>query len=101
MTGIQALAAEPGGSMFDPQELEKIKEVQDLWEETTLQKALARAPERASKFMTTSSEPVERLYSPLDIADMDYARDIGFPGEYPFTRGIHETMHRGRLWTMR
>ncbi len=51
--------------------------------------------------MTTSSAPVERLYTPLDVAGLDYERDLGFPGEYPFTRGVHPTMHRGRLWTMR
>ncbi len=87
--------------MFDRQELEEIKQAQDKWEETTLQKTLARAPERADKFITTSSEEIDRLYTPLDIAEMDYPRDLGFPGEYPYTRGVHATMHRGRLWTMR
>src|SRR5574340_200175 len=87
--------------MFDRQELEEIKQAQDKWEETTLQKTLARTPERAQKFMTTSGEEIDRLYTPLDLAEMDYARDLGFPGEYPYTRGVHATMHRGRLWTMR
>ncbi len=87
--------------MFDRQELEEIEQAQDRWEETTLQKTLARAPERAQKFMTTSGEEVDRLYTPLDLSDMEYARDLGFPGEYPYTRGVHATMHRGRLWTMR
>ncbi|MGB8644001.1 MAG: methylmalonyl-CoA mutase family protein [Anaerolineae bacterium] len=87
--------------MFDRQELEEIKQAQDKWEETTLHKTLVRTPERAEKFLTTSSESVERLYTPLDVADMDYTRDIGFPGEYPYTRGVHATMHRGRFWTMR
>jgi methylmalonyl-CoA mutase, N-terminal domain len=87
--------------MFDRQELEEIKQAQDKWEETTLHKTLARTPERAQKFMTTSSEEIDRLYTPLDIAEMDYPRDLGFPGEYPYTRGVHATMHRGRLWTMR
>ena len=58
-------------------------------------------PERYEQFITTSSEPVQRLYTPLDVPDLDYVRDLGFPGEYPFTRGVHPTMHRGRLWTMR
>ncbi len=87
--------------MFDRQELEEVKQAQDKWEETTLQKTLGRTPERAGKFMTTSSEEIDRLYTPLDIAEMEYPRDLGFPGEYPFTRGVHATMHRGRLWTMR
>jgi methylmalonyl-CoA mutase N-terminal domain/subunit len=70
------------------------------WEQTTLKEALDRYPERAGEFITTSSEPVKRLYTPLDMAG-DYAGTLGFPGEYPFTRGVHPTMHRGRLWTMR
>src|SRR5205085_1976060 len=52
-------------------------------------------------FITTSSEPVERLYTPLDLPDFDYLEDLGFPGEYPYTRGVHATGHRGKLWTMR
>ncbi len=56
--------------------------------------------ERESSFITTSGVPVERLYTPLDI-DLDYLRDLGFPGEYPFTRGVHHTGYRGKLWTMR
>ena len=87
--------------MFDTKELEEIKHAQDKWEETTLQRTLARSGERAPKFMTTSSEEIDRLYTPLDLAAMDYERDLGFPGEYPYTRGVHATMHRGRLWTMR
>jgi len=87
--------------MFDREELEKITEGKESWEETTLQETLNRFPERRDTFITTSSAPVERLYTPLDIADLDYERDLGFPGQYPFTRGVHPTMHRGRLWTMR
>jgi methylmalonyl-CoA mutase N-terminal domain/subunit len=69
-------------------------------EQTTLKDALDRYPERADEFITASSEPVKRLYTPLDMAG-DYVEPLGFPGEYPFTRGVHPTMHRGRLWTMR
>ena len=58
-------------------------------------------PERQDSFITTSGVPVERLYTPLDIADMDYLREVGFPGEYPYTRGVHYTGYRGKLWTMR
>jgi methylmalonyl-CoA mutase N-terminal domain/subunit len=71
------------------------------WEEETLNPTLARMPERAETFTTTSLVPVRRLYTPLDITEVDFCRDIGFPGEYPFTRGIHPTMYRGKLWTMR
>jgi methylmalonyl-CoA mutase N-terminal domain/subunit len=87
--------------MFDKEELAEIKTAKDKWEETTLQQTLSRSPERRDKFISTSSDEVERLYTPLDIAEMDYARDLGQPGEYPFTRGVHSTMYRGRLWTMR
>ncbi len=58
-------------------------------------------PERSEEFITTSSEEVDRLYTPLDVEGMDYLEDLGLPGQYPFTRGVHPTMHRGRLWTMR
>ncbi len=87
--------------MFDRDMLEKLRQDVEKWEETDLQRSLASLPERKAQFMTTSSVPINRLYTPLDIADLDYSRDLGLPGEYPFTRGIHPTMHRGRLWTMR
>lgn len=87
--------------MFDPKELEKIRDARDLWEETSLQKSVARNPERAKKFMTTSSEEMERLYTPLELEAMDYARDLNDAGQYPYTRGVHETMYRGKVWTMR
>ncbi len=87
--------------MFEKQQLEALQQALENWEQNTLQKSLASMPERRSEFITASSEPIQRLYTPLDIADMDYLNDIGLPGEYPFTRGIHPTMHRGRLWTMR
>jgi methylmalonyl-CoA mutase N-terminal domain/subunit len=87
--------------MFDPKELDAIKQAKDKWEETTLQHTLARSPERRAKFITASSEEIDRLYTPDDLAQMDYARDLGLPGEYPYTRGVHSTMYRGRPWTMR
>jgi methylmalonyl-CoA mutase N-terminal domain/subunit len=87
--------------MSEREERKSLSEQRDLWEETTLKGTLDRHPERMEKFMTTSGAPVERLYTPLDTADLDYARDLGFPGEYPYTRGVHASMHRGRLWTMR
>ena len=88
-------------TMFDRKKLKALDEEQKQWRDTTLKQSLSKHPERSDQFMTTSSEPVNRLYTPLDIADLDYGRDLGFPGEYPFTRGPHATMHRGRLWTMR
>jgi methylmalonyl-CoA mutase N-terminal domain/subunit len=85
--------------MFEPQE--SIREAYERWEQQTLWPALDRAPERDGPFMTTSSAPIERLYTPLDLAENQYQRDIAHPGEYPFTRGVHPTGYRGKLWTMR
>ena len=87
--------------MYDPQEIGKIRLAQEKWQENGLENSLERLPERQKKFMTTSSEPIERLYTPLDVNEQDYLEDLGFPGEYPFTRGVHPTLHRGKLWTMR
>ena len=87
--------------MYDREKMKQLHKVMEKWNETSLQRTLVRMPERQDEFITTSSEPVERLYTALDVADMDYVADLGFPGEYPYTRGVHPTMHRGRLWTMR
>ncbi len=87
--------------MFDAQELERIRQAHREWEEECLKPHLERAPERCERFITTSGADVGRLYTPDDIADIDYLQEIGFPGQYPYTRGIHPTMYRGRLWTMR
>lgn len=80
---------------------EKIKKEKNDWEETTVSKTLERFPERKEKFLTGSSEEVERLYIPQDNIYKNYVAKLGFPGEYPFTRGAQPTMYRGRLWTMR
>jgi methylmalonyl-CoA mutase, N-terminal domain len=74
---------------------------QQSWEENTLKPALQKSPERQQEFTTTSSYPIRRLYTEADLSGWDANRDLGFPGEPPYTRGIHSTMHRGRLWTMR
>ena len=87
--------------MFDQHKLAELREAQEKWEETTLQQTLARAPERQAQFVTTSSEEVARLYTPLDLPGFDYVDDLGFPGQFPFTRGVHATGHRGKAWTMR
>ncbi len=79
----------------------KIHEELERWEKTTLQKAISKSPERQPSFQTTSHIELKRLYTPLDVAEIDYCEDLGFPGEYPFTRGVQPTMYRGRLWTMR
>jgi methylmalonyl-CoA mutase N-terminal domain/subunit len=71
------------------------------WEENTLRPTLEKNPERQAEFTTVSGFPIQRLYTPADLSGWDPDRDLGYPGEPPYTRGIHSTMHRGRLWTMR
>ena len=73
----------------------------EKWKKEILEPALVKHPERREEFVTTSSQRVDRLYTPLDTAHIDFPRDISYPGEFPYTRGIHSTMYRGRLWTMR
>jgi len=71
------------------------------WEEKTLGPSLEKSPERMKEFTTVSSYPIRRLYTPADLADWERERDLGYPGQPPYTRGIHSTMYRARLWTMR
>jgi methylmalonyl-CoA mutase, N-terminal domain len=73
----------------------------ERWERETLEPALKKRPERKRRFETVSLEEVRRLYTPADIADVDYEQDTSYPGEFPYTRGIHPTGYRGKLWTMR
>ncbi len=80
---------------------EEIKEEKKKWKKERLEPMMEKRPERKDEFVTTSSMPVDRLYTPADLEDFDYKEDLGFPGSYPFTRGVHPTMYRGRLWTMR
>lgn len=87
--------------MFSQQLIDALRQRLENWENTTLKKTLAAMPEHRQKFMTESSKEINRLYTPLDIADMDYNESIGLPGEYPYTRGVHSTGYRGKLWTMR
>src|SRR6516164_11720141 len=71
------------------------------WEARTLAPALAKNPERQSEFTTISGHPIRRLYTEADLTGWDARTQLALPGEPPYTRGIHATMHRGRLWTMR
>jgi methylmalonyl-CoA mutase N-terminal domain/subunit len=86
--------------LFDEQILEEIDKRKKEWERETVSKSLEKLPER-TEFLTSSEIPINRVYTPLDIEKLDYLRDLGFPGEYPFTRGVYPTMYRARLWTMR
>jgi len=87
--------------MSDQRDGSKIRDEFRRWEQETLQASLDRFPERRSQFITTSSEPINRLYTPVDLEGKDYLEQIGYPGQYPFTRGVHSTMYRSRQWTMR
>jgi methylmalonyl-CoA mutase N-terminal domain/subunit len=79
----------------------QLQEAEQDWEERTLKPALKQRPESKRTFTTTSLTPVERLYTPNSLPNFDYETNLGFPGEPPYTRGIHPTGYRGKLWTMR
>ena len=92
---IKSKSPTGAGNSREPSEAEK------EWEQKFLEPTLRKSPERQKEFTTTSSYPIRRLYTAADLAHWDAARDLGFPGEPPYTRGIHPTMYRTRLWTMR
>ena len=79
----------------------EIRASRERWERKVLADTTAKSPERRARFESTSGEEIGRLYTPEHLEEFDYLRDAGFPGEYPFTRGVQPTMYRGRLWTMR
>lgn len=83
------------------QEYKKLEEREKQWEDTTLLNVLRHYPERKEKFVSGSDIPVERVYLPKYTTEDEYFEKLGFPGEYPYTRGVQPTMYRGRLWTMR
>ncbi len=86
---------------YDKKKVDAIEKERERWEQTTLPNWIKHSGERKKEFRNTSNTLTKRLYTPEDIKDMEYMRDMGFPGEYPFLRGVHATMYRGRLWTMR
>jgi len=87
--------------LFEKRKLTEIQKERRKWERTAVPNWVRMVPERRRRFTTSAGFLVKRLYTPDDVREMDYTEDLGFPGEYPFTRGVHATMHRGRLWTMR
>ncbi len=90
-------AAKAGPKATSPKLNDRVKQ----WLQACVHPALAKYPERQKEFSSTSGTPIRRLYTPCDVEFMDYERDLGFPGQFPFTRGVQPTMYRGRLWTMR
>jgi methylmalonyl-CoA mutase N-terminal domain/subunit len=87
--------------MYHKPVIERIESAVEQWEATDVHRAQARLPERRDPFTTLSGAAVKRLYTPADVAGLDYETDLGLPGRYPFTRGVQPTGYRGRLWTMR
>lgn len=87
--------------MFDKDKIEAMSRARLKWEEDILRGSRETLPESQDTFTTISGLEIKGLYTPEDISDLDYSKDIGFPGQYPFTRGIHPTMYRARPWTMR
>jgi methylmalonyl-CoA mutase N-terminal domain/subunit len=87
--------------MYDEEDLDAIRESRREWEEETRDPVLDRFGERKERFATVSNHEVDDLYTPVDVAGIDYDEDLGFPGDFPFTRGPYATMYRGRTWTMR
>jgi methylmalonyl-CoA mutase N-terminal domain/subunit len=86
--------------MSDKEQLERIKEAKAKYDEKVA-KALQKMPERKADFVNTSGIPVNRVYTPLDMAEFDYLKQLGLPGQYPYTRAVQPTAYRGRFWTMR
>ncbi len=87
--------------LFDEKSLERLEKEIERWEREVVPQWLKRLPERMEEFTTLSGIPVKRVYTPLDLRGFDYMEKLGLPGEYPYTRGIHATMYRARIWTMR
>ena len=87
---------------FEKKKLEEIRDTEREWEEKVVKPLIAKRPERKEKFMTDDGFEIKRTYTPADLGEgWDYLQKLGFPGEYPFTRGVYATMYRGRFWTMR
>jgi len=87
--------------LTNPQDLSSLEKEKEKWKKETVEKSLIHLQEKKSKFLTSSDIPIERIYTPLEVKNLDYIQDLGFPGEYPYTRGVYPTMYRARLWTMR
>jgi methylmalonyl-CoA mutase N-terminal domain/subunit len=87
--------------MYDEEDLDAIRESRERWETETRDPLRERFGERKERFATVSNHEIDDLYTPADVGDVDYDEDLGFPGEFPFTRGPYATMYRGRTWTMR
>ena len=97
----KASANQGNGTLYDAAALQQVSEAEREWESGPVAQATARMPERTASVTTQSGMPIKRLYTPEDSANLDFMRDLGFPGEYPYTRGVQPTMYRAKPWTMR
>ncbi|HUK27210.1 MAG TPA: methylmalonyl-CoA mutase family protein [Candidatus Acidoferrales bacterium] len=96
-----AVARQKSGHLIGRTTMRTLSSCQRKWERGTLKNWLTAHPERRANFENPSGVPLRRVYTPLDLDNEDYVRQIGLPGDFPFTRGVYPTMYRGRLWTMR
>ncbi|MGB9667977.1 MAG: methylmalonyl-CoA mutase family protein, partial [Thermosulfidibacteraceae bacterium] len=87
--------------VYDKETAEKLRGLEKEWNDTVVKKTIEKAPERKERFETFSGIEIKRIFTSSDVKDLDYERDLGFPGMYPYTRGVQPTMYRGRFWTMR
>ncbi|MBS1244652.1 MAG: mmcA1, partial [Deltaproteobacteria bacterium] len=87
--------------MYDRKKLAGIATYRKKWSDGTLAPNLRKSPPRLDRFSTVSDEEIDLLYTPDPLSNFEYEEDLGYPGQYPYTRGVQPTMYRGRLWTMR
>jgi methylmalonyl-CoA mutase N-terminal domain/subunit len=92
---------QPALPLFDQEAVARIAEERERWEASAVAESTRRMPERSANITTQSGMPIKRLYTPEDVSQLDYLRDLGLPGEYPYTRGVQPTMYRAKPWTMR
>jgi methylmalonyl-CoA mutase N-terminal domain/subunit len=97
---LEQTCLEATSDMFEKEKAQTVRSRKQKWEEEIVARSFDKLPEKG-EFFTSSDIPVDRLYTPVDVSDFEYLQHLGFPGEYPFTRGVYPTMYRGRLWTMR
>ena len=87
--------------MYDRKKLAGIANRRKKWHDEEVTPSLQKSPPRLERFSTVSDEEIDTLYTPDPLSNFDYEEDLGYPGQYPYTRGVQQTMYRGRLWTMR
>ncbi|MGH2502131.1 MAG: methylmalonyl-CoA mutase family protein, partial [Ktedonobacterales bacterium] len=91
----------PERPLFNQDEVARVESERQAWEASAVAKATKRVPEAHPNATTQSGMPIKRLYTPEDARGLDYDRDLNFPGEFPYTRGVQPTMYRAKPWTMR